>query len=55
MLQIFVKQTTKGKKYLQTVQDPLLKKIFLEDDYSEIRVLMVCYRQRQFERTTCQI
>jgi len=28
MLQIFVKQTTEGNKHPQTVQEPLLKKIF---------------------------
>jgi len=36
MLQNFVKQTTKENKHTQKVQDPLLKKIFLEDDYREI-------------------
>jgi hypothetical protein len=33
MLQVFVKQTTKGNKHNQTVVDHLLKKIFLEDNY----------------------
>ena len=36
MLQNFVKQTTKGNKRTQKVQDPLLKKIFFEDNYREI-------------------
>jgi hypothetical protein len=40
MLQVFVKQTTKGNKHPQTVQDALLREIFLEDDYREINVLM---------------
>jgi hypothetical protein len=42
MLQIFVKQTTKGNKHNQTVQDHLLKKIFLEDDYREILSFYGC-------------
>jgi hypothetical protein len=43
MLQIFVKQTTKANKHNQTIHDPLLKKIFLEDDYREIVSFYGCF------------
>ena len=42
MLQISVKQTAKGNKHTQTIQDPLLKKIFLEDDYRGIKSFIGC-------------
>jgi hypothetical protein len=37
MLHIFVKQRSKGNKHPQTVQDHLLKIIFLEDYYRELK------------------
>ena len=42
MLQVFVKQTTKGNKHTQTTQDPLSKKIFLEDVYRGIKSFIGC-------------